>query len=87
MQSLFNIAVLLKAGQLVSPPLPSFESTILSGLALRHRTPFPRDFIDSLENVTQNSKVMKILSNFILSKTKLRLSQLLSHYFLKSWMD
>ena len=30
---------------------------------------------------------LKILSNFILSKTKLRLSQLLSHYFLKSWMD
>ncbi|XP_066930429.1 probable E3 ubiquitin-protein ligase HERC1 [Clytia hemisphaerica] len=56
MQSLFKIAVLLKAGQLVSPPLPSFESTILSGLALRHRTPFPRDFVDSLENVMQSSK-------------------------------
>ena len=61
LQSLFNIAILLKATDVVGGPLPNFERTILCGMALKNRSPFPKEFVDSLENISSNAVVSQFL--------------------------
>lgn len=57
-QSMFSIAVLLKACDLCGAAFSHFERTILCGLALRNRSDFPKDFSNELEGLSQNSKVI-----------------------------
>ena len=60
MQSIFSIAVLLKACDMCGAAFSRFERTILCGLALRSRSDLPKDFSIELEGCSQNSKVSEV---------------------------